>query len=480
MVLAHLAAAGALLLIADVLAVNLAAHDPGPQAADHSIIVQMVQETQQVNAQTVSVQRVQVVDQNNNAVLAFGDINEISAISITGNAGNDNLTIDASSFAGHTAPAISFVGGSGQNNIIFDNSGATNWSLTGPDAGTVSGNGVNASFQNVGNLTGAANNNDTLTVEKGGTLSGTYDGGVGGFDSLVFDNGPHASVAYSPTGPNSGAIVEDGQTFNFKGLEPVSLGAVSHVIVDTSAKTGGSTSPDPLTTTLQTLGGSFSSSDSNDNLVVSGTDHNGASFEYITFHADSAASGLELTLGAGDTMQVDSLPDIGKNLTIDGASSVTFANSITETDALSVTASATGGQSISGSSASAQSISALGVDASITVNSGVTLTASSISLSAQSTTTASIAAPVHSHGVLNTSDLTSATITTENTATVTLDGTLSSSGAVSVTTSVNLIDTVNAAGTDGENLTAVTVTPTDTSEVLLGSAAAISGRSVDL
>src|ERR1700730_2571440 len=73
-----------LLLSADVLAVNLAAHDPGPQAADHSIIVQMVQETQQVNAQTVSVQRVQVVDQNNNAVLAFGDINEISAISITG------------------------------------------------------------------------------------------------------------------------------------------------------------------------------------------------------------------------------------------------------------------------------------------------------------------------------------------------------------------------------------------------------------
>src|ERR1700686_2341104 len=109
-----------LLLSADVLAINLA-HDAGPQAADHSVIVQMVQETQQVNAQTVSVQRVRVVDQSNNAVLAFGDISEISAISIVGGAGNDNLTIDTQSFAGHTAPTISFDGGAGQNNVIFDN-----------------------------------------------------------------------------------------------------------------------------------------------------------------------------------------------------------------------------------------------------------------------------------------------------------------------------------------------------------------------
>jgi len=217
-----------LLLSADVLAINLA-HDAGPQAADHSIIVEMVQETQQVNAQTVSVQRVQVVDQSNNAVLAFGDISEISAISIVGGAGNDNLTIDTQSFAGHTAPTISFDGGAGQNNVIFDNTGATTWSLTGQDAGKVSGNGVNASFQNVGNLTGAANNNDTLTVEQGGTLSGLYDGGAGGYDTLNFDSGAHQSADYTPTGPNSGRITLDGQAYNFAGLEPISIGgAVSH------------------------------------------------------------------------------------------------------------------------------------------------------------------------------------------------------------------------------------------------------------
>ena len=71
-----------LLLNADVLSVNLA-QQAAAAPVDHSLIVQMVQATEQVNNQAVTVQRVQVVDQaNNNAILAFGDLNEISAISI--------------------------------------------------------------------------------------------------------------------------------------------------------------------------------------------------------------------------------------------------------------------------------------------------------------------------------------------------------------------------------------------------------------
>ncbi|MDB5639373.1 MAG: hypothetical protein JWP51_4281, partial [Bradyrhizobium sp.] len=119
-----------LLLNADVLSVNLT-HDAGPQPVDHSLIVQLVQQTEQVNNQAVSVQRVQVVDQSNhNAVLAFGDLNEISAVSIAAGAGNTSLTVDAKSFAGLAAPTISFQGGTGQDNNIFDNTTATNWSLT--------------------------------------------------------------------------------------------------------------------------------------------------------------------------------------------------------------------------------------------------------------------------------------------------------------------------------------------------------------
>jgi hypothetical protein len=212
-----------LLLNADVLTVNLA-HDAGPQPVDHNLIVQLVQQTEQVNNQAVAVQRVQVVDQsNNNAVLAFGDLSDISAVSIQTGAGNTSLTIDAKSFAGQTAPTISFDGGSGQNNIIFDNSTPTNWSLTGQNSGTVSGNGVTASFQNVANLTGAATSNDTLTVQQGGSLSGTFDGGAGGNDSLVFDNGPHQAAAYT-IGSQSSTITLDGQSLTFAGLESVDIG----------------------------------------------------------------------------------------------------------------------------------------------------------------------------------------------------------------------------------------------------------------
>ena len=308
-------------------------------------------------------------------------------------------------------------------------------------------------------------------------MSGVYDGGAGGFDSLVFDNGPHFSASYDPTGANSGTIVTDGQALSFAGLEPISLGAVSHVTVDTSATTGASQSPDPLAATLHGLTSGFTSTDASDNLVISGTDHNGQSFEYITFHADSAAAGLELTFGAGDTLQVLSLPNIGKNLTIDGASTVTFAGSFTESGALDVTASASGGQIITGSSAATQSISALGVNAGITVQSGVTLTASSISLDAQSHTTATITSPLHAL-FPDTSDLTSASITTGNSATIEIDGALHTTGAVSVLTSVTLDDTITAAGSDGDSLTSVTIGATDVSQITFGSAASISSGTV--
>ena len=212
-----------LLLNADVLAVNLA-HDIGAPPIDHSVIVQLVHETEKVNSQTVTLQRVQVVDQNDGAVLAFGDLGEISAVSITGGAGKDTLTIDATSFAGYSVPKISFDGGGGgQNAIVFDNTTDTNWSLTGADKGAVSGGGADLSFQNVADLTGAANNNDTLTVEPGGSLSGVFDGGAGGSNSLVFDNGPHQAAGFS-VGPQYNTVTLDGQSFNYARVESTNIG----------------------------------------------------------------------------------------------------------------------------------------------------------------------------------------------------------------------------------------------------------------
>ena len=154
-------------------------HNAGaPVAQDHQLLVQLVQQTTNAQTTAVAVQNVQIVDQaNGNAVLAFGALKDISAVAINLGNGNNTITIDANSFKNVAAPQINLTGGTGTDNLVFDNAGATQWNLTGKDSGTVTGGGVSASFQAVGNLTGAANNADTLTVKAGGTLSGTFDGG---------------------------------------------------------------------------------------------------------------------------------------------------------------------------------------------------------------------------------------------------------------------------------------------------------------
>src|SRR5215813_7526318 len=204
-----------LLLNADVMALDLS-HTPGYVAQDHQLLVQLVQETTETQQNAVAVQHVQIVDQSNgNAVLAFGALKDISAVSIDLGAGHNTVTIDADSFKDVVGPAISLNGGDGQNNLVFDNSAATQWALTGKDSGTVSGAGLNVSFSNFADLTGAAGNNDSLSVEAGGTLSGTFDGGTGGVDTLSFYNGPHQNASYAPAGADSGTITMDGDAYRF-------------------------------------------------------------------------------------------------------------------------------------------------------------------------------------------------------------------------------------------------------------------------
>ncbi|RYH05718.1 MAG: LEPR-XLL domain-containing protein, partial [Alphaproteobacteria bacterium] len=78
-----------LLMNADVLGINLASpHDDG---ISHDMIVRLVEENQQIDARTVTTQRVEIRDRSGNALLAFGDLAEISAISIQGGTGDDTL-----------------------------------------------------------------------------------------------------------------------------------------------------------------------------------------------------------------------------------------------------------------------------------------------------------------------------------------------------------------------------------------------------
>lgn len=113
------------LLNADVLALDMS-HGATPVAQDHQLLVQLVQQTEQVQNTTVAVQNVQIIDQTTGGtVVAFGALNNISSVAINlGNSG-DTLTIDANSFKNVAAPTISVDGGSGNSNLVFDNSTAT-------------------------------------------------------------------------------------------------------------------------------------------------------------------------------------------------------------------------------------------------------------------------------------------------------------------------------------------------------------------
>jgi outer membrane protein OmpA-like peptidoglycan-associated protein/Ca2+-binding RTX toxin-like protein len=93
------------------------------------------------------------------------------------------------------------------------------WLVTGQDEGSVGG----SAFKDFENLTGSADNEDTFIIESGGSISGTIDGGVAGFDSLVISGGTYARVTITYTGPKSGAVDLNGNTIYFQGLEPVLL-----------------------------------------------------------------------------------------------------------------------------------------------------------------------------------------------------------------------------------------------------------------
>ncbi|MBK8084246.1 MAG: LEPR-XLL domain-containing protein [Devosia sp.] len=211
-----------LLMNADVLGINLSQYDDG---LDRDMIVRLVEESQQIGEQTVTAQRIEIRDRADNALLAFGDLAEISSISIQGGAGSETLTVDFASFGGHVMPPLDFDGGAGDDRIVFDSDAAANWSIVGENAGSVGG----VTFSNVENLEGAAGNDDTFVVSSSGLVSGLMDGGAGGFDTMVLEAG-FANAIYRPTGADSGIFDLDGVLHRFAGLEPTTLTASGGVV----------------------------------------------------------------------------------------------------------------------------------------------------------------------------------------------------------------------------------------------------------
>ena len=105
----------------------------------------------------------------------------------------------------------------------------TTWFVTAPSAGTVAG----VDFANVEELVGAADTEDTFTVEANGSIS-SVDGGDRGFDTLVVA-GSGANVVSTITGPQSGTIARGNDVLSYAGLEPITTSGTEITIVGTSA-----------------------------------------------------------------------------------------------------------------------------------------------------------------------------------------------------------------------------------------------------
>ena len=270
-----------ILLNAEVLAVQLASLPN--QMANHDLLIQAVSQTEQVGGQTQTVQRVEVLDQSDKgAVLAIGDLSTINSVAITGNAGNDTVTLDLNSFAASTVPQLSFTGGTGHNALVVDHTAATPltwavdgtgggtvseasgtapvvsfqgvqsitgsgadvlagpsantaWSVTGQGSGTVvtgqgSGTVAAMAFAGFSHLQGAANNDDTFSISGDGQISGGIDGGAGGYDTVVVDATPHSTLDLSASNSSSGSVGLDGQTTDYTGMEPITVSGTAQSV----------------------------------------------------------------------------------------------------------------------------------------------------------------------------------------------------------------------------------------------------------
>jgi len=135
-------------------------------------------------------------------------------VSVDGGDGNDSFSL------GFLSGSIA--GGDGNDTIVGDNVGRT-YTLTGVDAGSVSGI-LAAGFTTVENLTGGTAD-DIFTFNNGGSLSGAVSGGLGQ-DTL---NGDNADRTFTLIGANAGSV--GGLVDSFNTLEDLNGGAGNDTLV---------------------------------------------------------------------------------------------------------------------------------------------------------------------------------------------------------------------------------------------------------
>jgi hypothetical protein len=409
------------LLNSDVLAVQLAAmpNDMHGQA----VIVRMIEEVAQVGTQSQTVEQVQVVDKlHGDALLAFGDLSNISGISIKGGATGATVEFDADSFGGNTIPALQFKGGGGLNSLIIDhhdtsrtltwqvngdgtgsvagltpdgaagvtfsgvqdleaNGGQntlagpapnTTWNITGPNAGTLlPTGGVTTTFEGFAHLQGAADNDDTFAFSGTGAISDGVDGGAGGFDTVVDNNG-FGNAVLTATDASSGTIALDDQTIAYTGMEPITLGSGGNVTIDLSAVNNAATLSDAgngmLTLTAPGSAETETFADPTGALTIAFTNPVLGTDSLVVQSLGSFAGGLNVTTA----LAVDDAGQPGDHATVEFAGSVHTAGHAIDVQAsdIQVDQGVTLDTATGATNAGGISLSAVGT---ITVAQGATL-----------------------------------------------------------------------------------------------------------
>ncbi|NOQ17053.1 MAG: LEPR-XLL domain-containing protein, partial [Methyloprofundus sp.] len=104
----------------------------------------------------------------------------------------------------------------------------TTWNITGADVGHV----VDTFFTGMEKLEGAADNEDIFIIDAGGSVSGGLEGGAGGFDTVLVEEGGYTDSVYVATGPDAGRITLNGVTTTYAGFEPVGIVGGVNIVID--------------------------------------------------------------------------------------------------------------------------------------------------------------------------------------------------------------------------------------------------------
>ncbi len=201
---------------------------------------------------------------------------------LTGGTNTDGFTLSGGTLSG------ALNGGTGTNTLTGDNV-ANSWTITGADAGTVTG--ISGGFTNIANLTGGTGT-DSFTL-NGGTLSGAIDGGLTGINTLIADN---VANSWTISGADAGTVT--GVTGGFTNISTLVGGNTT----DSFAFTPGGVLSGPLDGGLGSDTLDFSSYGTAVSASPTGTGSGNVSGtpDPITYAAGDDYTGIEsLNTGAG-------------------------------------------------------------------------------------------------------------------------------------------------------------------------------------